>query len=131
MAFVSFVSGRYEVYVQPVDRSADAVAVSTEGGTGPVWSRSGDRLFYRQGNLLMAVSVVSEPRLEVGRPEVVFDGGWELSQPTSLSYYAVNYDVMPDGRFLMVRNDPAAVPTRIEVVFNWFLELNRLVPIAR
>ncbi len=130
MAFMSSVSGRFEVYVRPIDRSTDAVPVSTAGGTGPVWSRSGDRLFFRQGRLLMAASVVSQPELEIGRPEVVFDAGWELGQDTSLNY-VVNYDVMPDGRFLMVKNDPEAIPTRINVIFNWFEELNRLVPTTR
>ena len=38
---------------------------------------------------------------------------------------------MPDGRFLMVKNDSDAVPTRINVIFNWFEELNRLVPATR
>jgi Tol biopolymer transport system component len=128
LAFISNVSGRYEVYVQPVNRSSDAVPVSTKGGTGPVWSRSGDRLFFRQGRLLMRVPVVSQPRLEVGRPEVVFDAGWELGQGTAHSYYQFDYDVLPDGRFLMVKNDPEAIPTRINVIFNWFEELNRLVP---
>lgn len=42
----------------------------------------------------------------------------------------VNYDVLPDGRFLMVKNEPEAIPTRIDVIFNWFEELNRLVPLA-
>jgi len=38
---------------------------------------------------------------------------------------------MPDGRLLMVRNEPDAVPTRINVIFNWFEELERLVPATR
>ncbi len=31
----------------------------------------------------------------------------------------------------MVKNDPEAIPTRINVIFNWFEELNRLVPVTR
>lgn len=34
------------------------------------------------------------------------------------------------GRFLMVKNDPDAVPTRINLIFNWLEELGRLVPAA-
>jgi eukaryotic-like serine/threonine-protein kinase len=129
MAFISDVSGRYEVYVQPIDRSTDAVAVSTQGGTAPVWSRSEDRLFFRQGNLMMAVRVISRPRLEVGMPEVLFDGGWPLSQRRAASYYLFNYGVMPDGRFLMVKNEPEAVPMRINVIFDWFEALKAKVPV--
>jgi len=36
-----------------------------------------------------------------------------------------NYDVTPDGHFVMVKNDPA----RLNVVLNWFEELKRKVPI--
>ena len=121
----------FEVYVQPIDRSVDAVPVSTSGGTGPVWSRSGDRLFFRQERLLMAVPIVSQPQLEVGTAQVVFEIGWDLGQDTGDSSSLANYDVLPDGRFLMVKNDPEAIPTRINVIFNWFEELNRLVPLAR
>jgi hypothetical protein len=42
-----------------------------------------------------------------------------------------NYDVSRDGqRFLMVKAGAAgeAAPTQINVVFNWFEELKRLVP---
>ena len=107
------------------------MAASTAGGTSPVWSRSGDRLFFRQGRLLKAVSMVSQPRLEIGAPEVVLDGGWGLAQDLRESYYLATFDVLPDGRFLMVKRDPEAIPTRINVIFNWFEELNRLVPVTR
>ena len=79
----------------------------------------------------MAAAVASQPRLEVGTPEVVFDSGWELGQDAASSYYQLNYDVLPDGRFLMVKNDPEAIPTRINVIFNWCEELNRLVPVTQ
>lgn len=38
----------------------------------------------------------------------------------------VNYDVAPDGRFLMIQGEGA--PTQVNVVLNWFEELKRLVP---
>ena len=41
----------------------------------------------------------------------------------------MSFAVMPDGeRFLMVRYEPAAIPTRINVILNWLEELKRLVP---
>jgi hypothetical protein len=37
--------------------------------------------------------------------------------------------VAPDGRFLMVQQDgPGDARMRVNVVLNWFQELNRLVP---
>jgi len=129
MAFNSNVSGRYEVYVQPVDRSSDAVAVSTAGGTSPVWSPSGDRLFFREGRRVMVARVTPGASLQVSVPEVAVDAGWALGQEISSSYYRVNYAVMPDGRFLMARNDPEAMPMRVNVIFNWFDELRAKVPV--
>jgi hypothetical protein len=46
-------------------------------------------------------------------------------------------EVGPDGRFLLIKNDPdvrekereAMNPTHIKVVVNWFEELKDLVPI--
>jgi len=127
LAYVSDMSGRLEVYVQPLDRSTPALPVSTAGGTSPMWSASGDLLYYRQGNLIMAASVRRTPSLVVREPAVLFDGGWALSHRNS--YYQTNYAPMPDGRLLMVQNEPEAIPTRINVIFNWLSVLNAKVPI--
>ena len=41
-----------------------------------------------------------------------------------------NYDVSPDGqRFLMVKDESSS--GRLNIVLNWFDELNRIVPAAR
>ena len=35
---------------------------------------------------------------------------------------------MPDGEsFLMIRQAPEAIPTRIDIILNWFEKLNELV----
>jgi hypothetical protein len=48
--------------------------------------------------------------------------GWQLAA-------GVPFAVMPDGkRFLMVRYESAAIPTRIDDIFNWFDELKRKIP---
>ena len=41
---------------------------------------------------------------------------------------AARYDVAADGRFLMAKLDERYRRTRIRIVQNWFLELERLVP---
>ena len=123
IAYVSNASGRREVYVQPRETGAAAMRVSANGGGEPRWSPSGDRLFFREGNLMVAADVVRRPVLSIGRPRVLFDGGWQLEADTP-------YSVMPDGkRFLMVRFEPAAIPTRLDIITNWFEELRRRVPI--
>ena len=39
-----------------------------------------------------------------------------------------SYDVSPDGRrFLMIRREAGSVPRQLNVVFNWFDEVQKIV----
>lgn len=129
VAYSSDESGRSEVYVQPFHGSRERMQVSTDGGTEPAWSPNGNRIFYRQANAMMAVDLAPGECVAVGKPKKLFDAGWELGggwDPVINKSFAV----MPDGeRFLMVRYEPAAIPTRINVILNWFEELTRKVPV--
>ena len=70
-------------------------------------------------NAMMAATIDTKGGLSAGTPERLFDGGWELSGDFPCA-------VMPDGRsFLMIRQSPEAIPTRINLVLNWFEELAR------
>ena len=96
--------------------------MTREGGEAPVWSPSGDRLYYRRGSTMMAVDVVDLATLELGAHRTLFDGGWALPGPKGSQ--AHTYDVMPDGEHLMmIRHEPTAIPDRIHVVLDWFEEL--------
>ena len=67
--------GRFAVYVRPYpDASKGPWQISTEGGTAPVWARSGRELFYLdESNTLMAVPVdTSGPEFSPGKPAKVF-----------------------------------------------------------
>jgi Tol biopolymer transport system component len=124
VAYVSDESGRTEVYALPMSGKGERVAVSIEGGTGPVWSRDGRELFYRAGDDLMSVQVSLTPNLVVGERHRLLD----------LSAYDPGYfhefDVSADGqRFLLIRTEADARPTRLNVVLNWFDELKQRVPV--
>ncbi len=58
----------------------------------------------------------------VGKPRLLFEGPYFMRR----GGYPISYDIAPDGRFLMIRSNPA--PIQINVVLNWFEELKRLVP---
>lgn len=73
---------------------------------------------------MMAVDVELGPRFSVGRPQVLFDGAYA---PDPIGVGVRNYDVGPDGRFLMVREAPGV--TTIDVVLHWFEELKARVPV--
>ncbi len=126
MAYVSNESGHYEVYVQPYPGPGGKWQISTEGGTEPVWNRSGRELFFRSGDKMMAVDIGTQPSLTVGKPHVLFAGAYV---PTPVTF--PDYDVSPDGqRFLMLKpvESAAVAPTQINVVLNWFEELKQKVP---
>jgi Tol biopolymer transport system component len=129
LAYMSDESGRYQVYVQPYPGPGGKWLVSTEGGTEPVWNPNGRELFYRNGDKMMAVEVTMLPSFVVGKPRMLFEGRYEPSPLTN-----PNYAVSPDGqRFLMLKPPEQAqeAPTRINIVLNWFEELNRLVPTGK
>ena len=46
LAYDSDESGRDEVYIRSFPESGTRIQISTQGGTGPLWSRDGKELFY-------------------------------------------------------------------------------------
>ncbi len=70
----------------------------------------------------MAAAVETEPQFKV-------TGNIELFEGRYLSIASLqNYDVAPDGRFLMIQETDESESLGINVVLNWFDELKRLVP---
>jgi serine/threonine-protein kinase len=127
LAYASNASGRYEIYVQPFPEGGRRHLVSRDGGLEPLWSRDGRELFFRSGEKVMTVAIEAGDEFSAGDPKPLFEGtyGFEFLR-TSLG--SPNYDVGPDGRFLMVRPEPDAPLRQIAVVLDWTRELEELVP---
>ncbi|MDP6580046.1 MAG: protein kinase, partial [Vicinamibacterales bacterium] len=65
--------GSGEIHVRPFPEVDEGQwQVSTNGGSWPVWGRQGRELFYRQGNAIVAVPVVTTPAFEFGAPRELF-----------------------------------------------------------
>jgi Tol biopolymer transport system component len=126
VAYQSNESGRMEIYVRPfVPPGAAGTAagatggqwqVSTAGGTFPVWRPDGKELYYiNPANAMMAAPVtVAGSTLAPGAPVVLF--------PTRISADAQQgrqYDVAPDGRFLINTVLDAAATPPITLLQNW------------
>ena len=129
LAYVSDESGRPEVYLQPYPGPGGKTQISTDGGSQPVWSREGDELFYQYGNQFMAVAIDTRGAFSASPPRLLFEGNYAVDG--SPDRYRPNYDVMPDGRFVMVKavgREGEEDLTQINIVLNWFEELKRLVP---
>ena len=127
LAYVSDDSGREEVYVTPFPGPGGREPISTDGGAEPVWSRDGRELYYRNGEALMAVTIRTEPELIPGKPTLLFAGPYRSGVGPGENPGS-NYDVTPDGSFVMIRNEESPTATEILVVLNWLEELERLVP---
>jgi Tol biopolymer transport system component/tRNA A-37 threonylcarbamoyl transferase component Bud32 len=125
IAYVSNESGRREVYVRAASGAAGKWQVSTTGGVEPLWAPGGRELFYRDGQKMFLVDVITDPAFATVNTRMLFEGDYALTGTGT-----TNYDVTRDGqRFLMVK-PPAhgARAAQLNVVQNWFEELKRLVP---
>ncbi len=134
LAYVSNESGRDEVYVRPFPGPGGRWQVSAEGGTEPMWSRDGSELFYRNGDMMMAVEVALEPEFTAARPSLLFTGRYEsgvgLDSRDGVGNPSSNYDVSPDGqRFVMIEMAEGDLPIQAILALNWFEELKRLAPV--
>jgi hypothetical protein len=100
-----------EVFVHSFPVGTDQQLISTQGGRSPVWSRNGDRLFFLSGDdMMMQVDVRRTPSLSFGAPRKLFSLREQHIRPAS------DFEVTPDGQFLMVREDGEA--TKIVIVMN-------------
>jgi serine/threonine-protein kinase len=123
LAYQSDESGRVEVYIQPVSGSSTKWQISVDGGDSPRWSRAGREIVYRNGNKMMAVEVATDPVFKAGRPRLLFEE--KYLDP----YFSAYYDITPDGeRFIIIKPGERQRLTRMNVVLNWFEELQRRVP---
>ncbi len=127
VAYTSDQSGRWEVYVRPFDAALAANEsagergrewqVSNAGGLHPTWSPNGREVYFiNQIGEMMAVPIaVAGSAIAPGTPlrlfpTAIFGGGLELELR--------QYDVAPDGRFLInTMLDTAIAP--ITLLLNW------------
>ena len=92
-----------------------------------MWARNGREVFYRLGDRMMAVPIQTGPPLVAGKAVVLFEQSYQRRAGVNRA----NYDVAPDGRFLMIKIPGADLkPTGIRFVSEWFSELRQRLPDA-
>jgi Tol biopolymer transport system component len=126
LAYASDRTDRYEVYVQPYPNLRTTVRVSPNGGQEPLWSPSGDRLYYRSdnGSQIFAVDIVDRDPLRLGKEKLLVEGRFLPG-----IRWGRRWDIDPGGeRFLVLNVTSSESPKGIRVVRNWFTELEQLVP---
>jgi serine/threonine protein kinase/Tol biopolymer transport system component len=129
LAFQSNESGRSEVYVRPFPNvNGGRWQVTLEGGSNPMWARSGAELFYLDGAAAMTAVAVhtAGDTFSSGSPKTLFDARIYTADGTRA------YDVSPDGRFLLIKEsrtgDSTLTPAGVLVFFNWLDDLRRRIP---
>ncbi len=130
LAYSSDESGRAEIYIKPYPGPGRAIPVTTDGGMEPVWDPFEKELYYRDdtGYKLFKVSIITEPAVQVGSPELLFEGRFYGSS----FLWGRNYDISPKGDFFILIEEEETQPVaQINVVVNWFEELKRLVPTGK
>ena len=132
IAYVSNESGRNEIYVRYCPRCAGDEAasgeestrrwqLSTDGGGEPAWAPDGRSLYYRRGGRMIEVPFLdAEGAPRGGASRILFEGPYVADDSGNQ-----NYDVAPDGRFLLVKSLGDPGPPRVRVVLDWFEELRR------
>ncbi len=130
LAYCSDESGRSEVYVQPYPGPGKRMTISTDGGTEPVFSRSGNDLFYKQGQTVMSVSFkVSGAEFLPDKATALSTGNFLGTTPTRM------FDVDADGRFLAIQPIPERTlgrnakifPQTLRIILNWTKEIESLL----
>ena len=123
LAYYTDQTGDFEVWARSFPDGA-AQRVSIEGGTGPVWSPSGDVLYLQNSDeRLMEVRPFQNERPAIVAESVTIP--WTFSHHTFT--FLRDYDVSPDGtRFVTTK--VADAPDRLHLVTNWFAELRELAP---
>jgi serine/threonine-protein kinase len=123
LAYMSNESGRNQVYVQSFPGAESRRQVSIEGGEEPQWSRAGTELFFRNVNAMVAIDVTLGSAFSHGKPRILFEGSYSYDVAGTVSYA-----VTRDGQRFLMRETPLDPAGRLQVVINWFTELQRLVP---
>jgi hypothetical protein len=122
LTYASAESGQSEIQVRRYPALDRQWLVSEGGGFQPRWSASGREIYYRGGPTLTAVpfdGLGSEP--VIGKPTALFKDEYDLGQGITIP----NYDVTPDGRFLMLRRD--AQGGHLRIVLNWTEQLKLIL----
>jgi len=131
LAYQSDETGRLEIYVRPfpVTPAGGRIQVSVRGGTGPLWSRNGRRLYYlRSDGTMMAAAWPPAPDGHISA-RALFHPAPGLTDGWITARYTTPWDVSADGRFLMLQRvgGSTARGSPLIVIRNWNRELRTLL----
>ena len=112
------------MYIKRFPERGAPIQVSRGGGRRPLWSRSGDELYYlaKWKAALMRVEIELGASPRVGEAQSI-----ELSSDLMPQDWYPWGSVAADGRLALVRRSTQTAG-HVNVVLNWFDELRELSP---
>jgi len=124
IAYASDKSGVLEIYLTQYSGTGREEPVSLQGGSGPVWSPDGKKLYYYGSteNAIMSVSIETDPDLIIGIPVPV------LNYSDYLLDQFPEYDIHPDGDKILVIRDLINSESGIMIFNNFFEVLKTVLP---
>jgi len=122
-------SGTLEINIRPFP-GASRTRIPVGPGLSPVFSHDASELFFFDGKGLSTAPIEYQPTLRVGAPQRLFE-----SPAYMWNTLGRGWDADPSGqRFLIIRDpgiaDDDETPSlqKIDIVLNWFNELESRVP---
>jgi len=103
--------GSYAIYINRFPEMNNEIRISSGGGEEPKWLPDGSGVYYRNGSQWMKVLLTLEGDLEIGEPELFFEGDY-------VNVWGPSHDVFPDGRILLLKGEKWVQPTEIDVIIN-------------
>jgi dipeptidyl aminopeptidase/acylaminoacyl peptidase len=119
IAYQSREAGRFEIYVRPFPGPGVPIPISTAGGVYARWSRDGNELYYLAPDAtMMAVPIRRTPTTLAADAPIALFKTRRAGGGVNVIGYGHQYDVAPDGRFL-INVEPESNPRPITLVMNW------------
>jgi len=100
-----------EIFVQPFSGSGGRIQISQGGGAQAVWSHDGKEIFYLGFDRKLMAVTFDPVKKTAGAPRTLFQT--HIVGPTFVLF---QYDVAPDGRFLINSLNPDSPLT---LIANW------------
>jgi len=117
IAYQSDELGTDDIFVKSVD-GRSKWPVTTSGGSEPVWSVSGDEIYYRIGGIVYGIAVETEPVFRVaGQPREIFDAG-----------SPIRFDVHPNGEGFVISRSGTQSAGHFEIIYNFSEYLKQVAP---
>ena len=115
VALMSDESGASEVYVRSFPDPTVKLQISAGGGTNPVWSADGTRLYYKAGAALVAARLATVPSLRVVSRDTIL---------TAAAQLPAQFDITRDGQRIVA---PFRISTAFQLVVvpNWLTEFRQ------